>query len=357
MNVHPPPSRRRARRRRRAVLTAGAAALAVAAVAPAVANAAWADPQTICANCSESDGLVSFAEAPNGAAVAAWHGNKSTVASYRGPNDDTFGPPFTIATGGKPQFVRAAIGADGTAAVSTWLPDAANSQVVGRITPAQKTWTLVPAPAGGTNAHIAVGPDGSVTATELIVTSPTDQKLNVYTLPPGATAFSAPKTLYSLAAPYNGFQGFTIVGNGAGAYVAGWTLQTGVSSQTQAFASYSSNGTTWTAPEQVGTAPSALGAVAVDGVGQRPGDVHRRGAAAVGLPLLPRRRVALAHARPGRRRERHRLRPARQRRAGRHVRHQRRVGVHGPERRQRRLQPLAGARDERERRRGRVARG
>ena len=267
MNVHPPPSRRRARRRRRAVLTAGAAALAVAAVAPAVANAAWADPQTICANCSESDGLVSFAEAPNGAAVAAWHGNTSTVASYRGPNDDTFGPPFTIATGGKPQFVRAAIGADGTAAVSTWLPDAANSQVVGRITPAQKTWTLVPAPAGGTNAHIAVGPDGSVTATELIVTSPTDQKLNVYTLPPGATAFSAPKTLYSLAAPYNGFQGFTIVGNGAGAYVAGWTLQTGVSSQTQAFASYSSDGTTWTAPEQVGAAPSALGAVAVDGSG------------------------------------------------------------------------------------------
>ena len=264
MNAHPPPSRRRARRRRGAVLTAGAAALAIAAVAPAVANAAWADPQTICANCSESDGLVSFAEAPNGAAVAAWHGNKATVASYRGPNDDTFGAPFTIATGGKPQFVRAAIGADGTAAVSTWLPDAANSQVVGRITPAQKTWTIVPAPSGGTNAHIAVGPDGSVTATELIVTSPTDQKLNVYTLAPGATAFSAPTTLYSLAAPYNGFQGFTLAGNGEGAYVAGWTLQTGVSSQTQAFASYSPNGTTWSPPETVGTAPSALGAVAID---------------------------------------------------------------------------------------------
>ena len=52
-----------------------------------------------------------------------------------------------------------------------------------------------------------------------------------------------------------------------GTYVAGWTLQTGVASQTQAFASYSSNGTTWTAPETVGTAPSTLGEVAVDGSG------------------------------------------------------------------------------------------
>jgi hypothetical protein len=265
MTMHRLPSRRHARRRRRGLLlTAGAAALTVAAIAPAVANAEWAAPQTICTSCSESDGLVSYAEAPNGAAVAAWHGDKATVASYRGPNDENFGAPFTIATGGKPEFVRASIGADGTAAVSTWLPAVANSNVVARITPSQKTWGTVPAPGGSTNAHVAVGPDGSVTAAALIAASPTDQKLNVYTLAPGASAFSAPTTIETLAAPFTGFQGFTLVGNGQGTYVAGWTLQTGVASQTQAFASYSSNGTTWTAPEEVGTAPSTLGTIAVD---------------------------------------------------------------------------------------------
>ena len=199
--------------------------------------------------------------------MAAWHGNKATVASYRAPNADAFGAHFTIATRGKPQFVRAAIGADGTAAVSTWLPDVPNSQVIGRITPSQTTFTLVPAPSGGTNAHIAVGPNGTVTAAELIVTSPTDQKLNVYTLPAASSTFSAPTTVTSLAAPFTGFDGFTLVGNGQGAYVVGWTLLTGVSSQTRAFASYSSNGTTWSAPETVGTAPSTLGEVALDGSG------------------------------------------------------------------------------------------
>jgi hypothetical protein len=268
MNVHALPSRRRARRGRRgAFLAAGAAALAAAAVAPAVAGAAWAEPETICQNCTEADGLVGFAEAPNGAAVAAWHGNRATVAAYRAPDGDQFGPPFTVATGGKPEFVRAAIGADGTAAVSTWLPSVPNSNVVARITPAQGTWAIVPAPLDADNAHVAVGPDGSVTAVAMIAASPTDQKLSVSTLAPGATAFGAPTTLYSLAAPYNGFQGFTLAGNGQGAYVAGWTLQTGVASQTQAFASSSANGTTWTAPEPVGTAPSALGTIAVDGSG------------------------------------------------------------------------------------------
>ncbi len=265
MNVHRPPSRRR---RRGALLTAGAAALAVAAVAPAVANAEWAAPQTVCANCTEADGLVSFAEAPNGAAVAAWHGNKATVAAYRAPNADEFGPLFTVATGGKPEFVRAAIGADGTAAVSTWLPSVANSNVVARITPASPTWTIVPAPLKADNSHVAVGPDGTVVAVSSIANSPTDQKLYASVLPPGATAFSAPTTLYTLAPPYNGFQGFTLAGNGAGQYVAGWTLQTGVASQTQAFASYSgNNGAAWTAPETVGTAPSALAAIGVDGSG------------------------------------------------------------------------------------------
>ena len=174
-----------------------------------------------------------------------------------------------------------------------------------------------------------------------------------------ATAFAAPKTLYSLAAPYNGFQGFTIVGNGAGAYVAGWTLQTGVSSQTQALASYSSDGTTWDGARAGGD--GALGPRGGRGVrrlgnalatytgGAQPQSVYRS--------YLDDGWRCWTPARPGRRRERHRLRPARQRRAGRNIRHQRGVGVHGPERRQRRLQPLAGARDERERRRGRVARG
>ncbi|MGE3235158.1 MAG: hypothetical protein AB7O78_15720 [Thermoleophilia bacterium] len=245
-------------------MAAGAAALAAVAVAPAVANAAWADPQTICSNCTEADGLVSFAEAPNGAAVAAWHGNKATVAAYRAPNADTFGPAFTVATGGKPEFVRAAIGADGTAAVSTSLPSVANSNVIARITPSQPTWSIVPAPLKGDNAHIAVGPDGSVTAAVLIANSPTDQKLYAATLPPGATTFNAPVQLYSLAAPFNGFNGFTLAGNGQGTFVAGWTLLTGASSGTQAFASYSTNGTTWTAPEPVGTAPSTLGTIAVD---------------------------------------------------------------------------------------------
>jgi hypothetical protein len=264
MNVHRPPSRRR---RCGALLTAGAAALAVAAVAPVAATAAWADPQTICANCSEADGLVSFAEAPNGAAVAAWHGNRATVAAYRAPNADEFGPPFTVATGGTPQFVRAAIGADGTAAVSTWLPNVANSNVIARITPTQPTWTIVPAPLKADNAQVAVGPNGAVTAVVMIANSPTDQKLYAATLPAGATAFSAPVTLYTLAAPYNGFQGFTLAGNGAGRYVAGWTLGTGVADQTQAFASSSADGATWTAPEPVGTAPSALAAIGVDGDG------------------------------------------------------------------------------------------
>ncbi len=264
MGVHSSPARGGARRRPRgALLMAGAAALAVGAAAPAIANAQWADAQTICTSCSESDALVSFAEAPNGAAVAAWHGNRATLASYRGPNDDAFGAPFVIASGGKPEFVRAAIGADGTAAVSTWLPDAPNSQLIGRITPSTGKWTVVAAPDAGTNAHVAVGPDGSLTVAEWIVTS-TDQKMNVYRLPAGSTTFSAATTLYTLAPPFTFQQGITLEGNGQGAYVAGWTVGNGIGNQTQAFASYSSNGTTWTAPEKVGIAPSILGEVALD---------------------------------------------------------------------------------------------
>ncbi|HMO00755.1 MAG TPA: hypothetical protein PKD59_15185 [Miltoncostaeaceae bacterium] len=249
------------------LLTAGAAALAATAVAPALASAAWADPQTICSSCTEADGLVSFAEAPNGAAVAAWHGNRATVAAYRAPNADTFGPAFTVATGGKPEFVRAAIGADGTAAVATWLPGVTNSNVVARITPTQPTWSVVPAPLNADNAHIALGPNGSVTAVVMVANSPTDQKLYAANLAPGATAFSPPIQLYSLAAPYNGFDGVTLAGNGQGTFVAGWTLLTGASSGTQAFASYSANATAWTAPELVGTAPSTLGSIGVDGDG------------------------------------------------------------------------------------------
>ena len=124
---------------------AAALALATAAIVPATASAAWAEPQTVCTDCTEGDSNVSYAEAPNGAAVAAWHGDRRTYAAYRGPNDTEFGAPFTVATGGEPEFIRAAIGADGTAAVATWLPAVAGSQVIARISPSQPKWSNVPA--------------------------------------------------------------------------------------------------------------------------------------------------------------------------------------------------------------------
>ena len=195
--------------------------------------------------------------------------------------------------------------------------------MVGRITPSQKTWARVPAPADGANAHIAVGPDGSVTTAEWVVstTTPTDQKLNVYTLPANSSTFSPATTLYSLAAPFIGLNGgFTLAGNGQGAYVAGWTVWTGVSAQTQAFASYSSNGTTWTAPEMVGAAPSTLGVVAVDPSGNALATYSA--GTLVRLQSVYRSYLddtwRVAHARPDRCR-RDRLRPGRQRRARRPI--------------------------------------
>ncbi|HET6690290.1 MAG TPA: hypothetical protein VFG74_05445 [Miltoncostaeaceae bacterium] len=260
---------RRGRRRAGALAAALAAAGTVAAVVPAAASAAWADPQTICTTCSESDGLVSFAEAPNGAAVAAWHGNQATLVAYRGPKDDTFGTPFTVASGGKPEFVRAAIGADGTAAVSTWLPAVPNSQVIARRTPTAAAWTVLQAPDGGTNAHVAVGGDGSIVVAEWIVnpTTPSDQKLNAYRLPPNATAFSAATTLYSLATPFTSQQGIALAGNGEGQFVAAVTLSGGGATQTQATAAYSADGTAWQPVEKVGAAPSTLTALGVDPAG------------------------------------------------------------------------------------------
>jgi len=246
-----------------------AAAGVVAAALPAAAGAAWADPQTVCTSCSESDGLVGFAEAPNGAAVAAWHGDRATLAAYRGPNDDTFGTPFTVAGGGKPEFVRVAIGADGTAAVATWIPAAANTQVIARRTPAASAWTVVQAPDGGTNAHVAVGGDGSIVVAQWIVnqTTPTDQKLNAYRLPANGTAFSPATTLYSLAPPFTSQQGIALEGNGDGQFVAAVTLSTGVAAQTQATAAYSPDGTAWLPAEKVGAAPSTLTALALDASG------------------------------------------------------------------------------------------
>ena len=266
---HAPRTSRRGRRRAGALAAALAASATVAAVLPAVASAAWAEPQTICASCSESDGLVSFAEASNGAAVAAWHGDRATLAAYRGPNDDTFGTPFTVAEGGKPEFVRAAMGADGTAAVSTWIPAATGTQVIARRTPSSTAWTVVPAPDNGTNAHVAVGGDGTIVVAEWIVnqTTPTDQKLNAYRLPPNATAFSTGTTLYSLAAPFTSQQGIALAGNGEGQFVAGVTVSSGVAAQTQATAAYSADGVTWRAPEKVGVAPSTLADVALDSDG------------------------------------------------------------------------------------------
>ena len=262
-----------------------AAALAVAATAavalpaaastpmprlpPPAGTAAWADPQTICAGCSASDGLVSFAEAPNGAAVAAWHGDAATLAAYRGPNDDSFGAPFTVAGGGKPEFVRAAIGADGTAAVATWIPAAANSGVIARRTHSANAWTVVGAPEAGTDAHVAVGGDGSIVGAQWIVsrTTPADQQLNAYRLPADATAFSAPTTLYSLAAPFTSQQGIALEGNGQGAFVAAVTVSSGVAAQTQALAAYSPDGSAWRPVEKVGVAPSTLTRLALDSSG------------------------------------------------------------------------------------------
>ena len=260
---------RSSRRRAAALAAALAAAATVAAALPAAATAAWADPQTICSSCSESDQLVSFAEAPNGAAVAAWHGDRVTLAAYRGPNDDAFGAPFTVASGGKPEFVRAAIGADGTAAVATWIPAAAGTQVIARRTASANAWTVVGAPEAGTNAHVAVGGDGSIVVAQWIVdaTTPTDQKLKAYRLPANANVFSPAVTLYSLTAPFTSQQGITLAGNGAGAFVAGVTVSTGVAAQTQALAAYSADGTTWGPVEPVGAAPSTLGEVALDASG------------------------------------------------------------------------------------------
>ena len=245
---------------------AGVAALAVAAATPALASAAWAEPQTVCSACAV-DGPVSYAEAPNGAAVAAWQGPSSARAAYRGPNDDEFGTPFTIATGGVPQFVRAAIGADGSVAVATWLPAVANSNVVARISPSQPTWSTVPAPEGSTNAHVGVGPTGVVSALiqDSPLTGPTTYK--VYSLPVGAAAFSSPVTLETLTTTVP--QGdLTLASNGLGGFVAAWSTAASTAPvDFQYRASYSSDGVTWGAPTTVATTQTIGNSMSIDAMG------------------------------------------------------------------------------------------
>jgi hypothetical protein len=242
--------------------------VAVALLAGAsAANAEWADPQAVCTNCTEADGIVSFAEAPSGAAVMAWHGNQRSLAAYRAPGASTFGTPVTVASGGKPEFVRAAIGSNGTAAVVTWIPSVPNSQVI-RTHGSTGGWSApVVTPAQGAGPHIAVGPDGSVTMIGWVAASPTDQSLQAFALAPGATTFSGPTIIDTLAAPYTSQAGITLAGNGRGDILAGWTLLTGVAATTQAFTSFRPVGGAFGAREPVGTAPSSLSEIALDEVG------------------------------------------------------------------------------------------
>ncbi len=249
---------RRRRVRRRAV-GATIAALAVGALVPAAASANWTEPQTVCTNCSEGDGIVSYAEAPNGAAVAAWNGDRKALAAYRGPNDDEFGTPFTVATGGKPSYVRAAINSTGTAAV---MSSAGTQSVVARRGPSDSSWSTASSP----GEWPAVAPDGSVLVLGWVAPLNGSQSAQIFTWPANGTAFGGGTTLGTLAAPFTFQEGIYLSSNGQGDYVATWNAQTGTQSTDQAFASYSSDGTTWTAPEAVGTG-SAVETTAVDPMG------------------------------------------------------------------------------------------
>jgi hypothetical protein len=134
---------------------------------------------------------------------------------------------------------------------------------VARISPSQPTWSTVPAPEGSTNAHVAVGPTGTIQT--LIATGGFD--LKVYPLPAGAATYSAPTTIYSQAAGTAFQAGITFASNGMGDYIAGWSVLPTGATTFQYQASTSTDGATWSAPAIVATTGSTGNSVWVDQMG------------------------------------------------------------------------------------------